>query len=85
MPFQASQPCRKAAVAAAQSAYAWAIASNNDEMDIHKAMKIGIIGAGAIGGFFAARLALAGHTVSVLAREATLSALRTLHAGAEKP
>ena len=39
-------------------------------------MKIGIIGAGAIGGFFAARLALAGHTVSVLARGATLEALR---------
>ncbi len=39
-------------------------------------MKIGIIGAGAIGGFFAARLALAGHTVSVLARGATLLALR---------
>ena len=39
-------------------------------------MKIGIIGAGAIGGFFAARLALAGHTVSVLARGATLAALR---------
>ena len=39
-------------------------------------MKIGIIGAGAIGGFFAARLALAGHSVSVLARGATLEALR---------
>ena len=40
-------------------------------------MKIGIIGAGAIGGFFAARLALAGHSVSVLARGATLAALRS--------
>jgi 2-dehydropantoate 2-reductase len=39
-------------------------------------MKIGIIGAGAIGGFFAARLALAGHSVSMLARGTTLSALR---------
>ena len=39
-------------------------------------MRIGIIGAGAIGGFFAARLALAGHTVSILARGATLAALR---------
>ena len=39
-------------------------------------MKVGIIGAGAIGGFFAARLALAGHTVSMLARGATLTALR---------
>lgn len=39
-------------------------------------MKIGIIGAGAIGGFFAARLALAGNDVAVLARGATLAALR---------
>lgn len=39
-------------------------------------MKIGIIGAGAIGGFFAARLAHSGHDVSVLARGATLDALR---------
>jgi len=39
-------------------------------------MKIGVIGAGAIGGFFAARLAMAGHEVSVLARGATLGALR---------
>ena len=46
-------------------------------------MKIGIIGAGAIGGFFAARLALAGHTVSVLARGATLSALRERGQGLE--
>ncbi len=38
-------------------------------------MNIGIIGAGAIGGFFAARLALAGNRVSVLARGATLAAL----------
>lgn len=39
-------------------------------------MKIGIIGAGAIGGFFAARLAHSGHDVSVLARGASLDALR---------
>lgn len=38
-------------------------------------MKIGIIGAGAIGGWIAARLALAGNDVSVLARGATLKAL----------
>src|SRR5688572_27274431 len=40
-------------------------------------MKIGIIGAGAIGGWVAARLALARHTVSVLARGETLEALRS--------
>ena len=39
-------------------------------------MKIGIIGAGAIGGWVAARLALAGNPVSVLARGETLEALR---------
>jgi len=39
-------------------------------------MKIGIIGAGAIGGWIAARLALAGNSVSVLARGETLEALR---------
>src|SRR5687767_6318697 len=39
-------------------------------------MKIGIIGAGAIGGWIAARLALAGNAVSVLARGDTLQALR---------
>ena len=38
-------------------------------------MNIGIIGAGAIGGWIAARLALAGNRVSVLARGATLRAL----------
>ena len=38
-------------------------------------MKIGIIGAGSIGGWVAARLALGGHDVSVLARGATLRAL----------
>lgn len=39
-------------------------------------MRIGIIGAGAIGGFFAARLAHAGHDVAVLARGDTLTALQ---------
>ena len=39
-------------------------------------LKICIVGAGAIGGWLGARLALAGHTVSVLARGATLAALR---------
>ncbi|OVZ55643.1 2-dehydropantoate 2-reductase [Pigmentiphaga sp. NML080357] len=38
-------------------------------------MRIGIAGAGAIGGFLAARLALAGNDVSVLARGATLRAV----------
>ncbi|MEK7943526.1 2-dehydropantoate 2-reductase [Pigmentiphaga sp. YJ18] len=38
-------------------------------------MRIGVAGAGAIGGFLAARLALAGNDVSVLARGATLRAL----------
>jgi 2-dehydropantoate 2-reductase len=40
-------------------------------------MKIGVIGAGAIGGWIAARLALAGNDVAVLARGATLQALAT--------
>ncbi len=40
-------------------------------------MDIGIIGAGAIGGWIAAKLALAGENVSVLARGPTLEALRT--------
>ena len=40
-------------------------------------MKIGVIGAGAIGGWVAARLALAGNRVAVLARGATLQALRS--------
>lgn len=40
-------------------------------------MKIGIVGAGAIGCFFAARLAKAGHSVSVVARGKTLAALRS--------
>lgn len=38
-------------------------------------MRVGIVGAGAIGGWIAARLALAGRSVSILARGATLSAL----------
>lgn len=39
-------------------------------------MKIGVLGIGAVGGLIAARLARAGHTVSALARGATLEALR---------
>lgn len=39
-------------------------------------MKIGVVGAGAVGGFFAARLAHVGHEVSVLARGKTLEAIR---------
>ena len=39
-------------------------------------MKVCIVGAGAIGGWMGARLALAGHQVSVLARGATLAAIR---------
>ncbi|MSQ72086.1 MAG: 2-dehydropantoate 2-reductase [Betaproteobacteria bacterium] len=39
-------------------------------------MKICIVGAGAIGGWFAARLAGAGHEVSVIARGAHLEAIR---------
>ena len=44
-------------------------------------MKIAVVGLGAVGGFIAARLALAGmagagHTISALARGATLQALR---------
>lgn len=39
--------------------------------------RIAIVGAGAIGGHFAARLAAAGHTVSLLARGATLATLRS--------
>ena len=39
-------------------------------------MKVGIIGAGAIGGWVAARLALEGNAVSILSRGQTLEALR---------
>jgi 2-dehydropantoate 2-reductase len=39
-------------------------------------MKVCIVGLGAIGGLFAARLAAAGHEVSALARGATLAAVR---------
>jgi len=42
----------------------------------HEAMKICIIGAGAIGGLMAAWLARAGHEVCVVARGATLDAIR---------
>jgi 2-dehydropantoate 2-reductase len=40
-------------------------------------MRIGIVGAGAIGGLIGVQLARSGHDVSVLARGATLEALRT--------
>ena len=40
-------------------------------------MRIAIVGAGAIGGWVAARLREAGHDVAVLARGATLDAIRT--------
>jgi len=40
-------------------------------------MKVGIYGAGAIGGWIGARLGLDGHGVAVVARGATLDALRT--------
>ena len=40
------------------------------------AMKVCVVGAGAIGGFIGARLAMSGHDVSAFARGATLSALR---------
>ena len=39
-------------------------------------MKVCIVGAGAIGGWMSVKLALAGHTVSVLARGATLAAIQ---------
>ncbi|HSW24196.1 MAG TPA: 2-dehydropantoate 2-reductase, partial [Burkholderiaceae bacterium] len=39
-------------------------------------MKVCVVGAGAIGGFIGARLAMSGHDVSAFARGATLSALR---------
>ncbi|MFL6733164.1 MAG: ketopantoate reductase family protein [Sphingomicrobium sp.] len=39
-------------------------------------MRIGIIGAGAVGGWIGARLALAGHSVGMIARGATLNAVR---------
>ncbi len=40
-------------------------------------MKIAVVGLGAVGGLVAARLALAGHEVSALARGATLAAVRS--------
>jgi 2-dehydropantoate 2-reductase len=40
-------------------------------------MRVGVLGAGAIGGFIGARLAEAGVKTSALARGATLAALRT--------
>lgn len=40
-------------------------------------MRIAVIGAGAVGGYFGGRLAAAGHDVTFIARGATLEALRT--------
>jgi 2-dehydropantoate 2-reductase len=40
-------------------------------------MRIAVIGAGAVGGFYGARLALAGHDVSFVARGANLEAIRS--------
>ncbi|HKW53051.1 MAG TPA: 2-dehydropantoate 2-reductase N-terminal domain-containing protein, partial [Stellaceae bacterium] len=39
-------------------------------------MKVTVFGAGAIGGYIAARLALAGHEVAVVARGPHLQAMR---------
>ena len=39
-------------------------------------MKVTVFGAGAIGGYIAAKLALAGHAVAVVARGAHLAAIR---------
>ena len=39
-------------------------------------MKIGIIGVGALGGYYGAKLALAGNAVHLIARGATLEALQ---------
>jgi 2-dehydropantoate 2-reductase len=41
-----------------------------------QALRIALVGAGAVGGYFAAPLARAGHQVSVVARGATLAAIR---------
>lgn len=43
-----------------------------------KSLKVGIIGAGALGGFYGALLAKAGHSVSFIARGATLAALQSV-------
>ncbi|WP_019878040.1 ketopantoate reductase family protein [Sporichthya polymorpha] len=40
-------------------------------------MRIGVVGAGGVGGYFGARLAAAGHDVGFLVRGAQLTALRT--------
>ncbi|MEO6581278.1 MAG: 2-dehydropantoate 2-reductase [Sphingomicrobium sp.] len=45
-------------------------------MNATDGLRIGVVGAGAIGGWVAARLALSGRTVGVLARGDTLEALR---------
>src|SRR6185436_6454653 len=40
------------------------------------AVRIGVVGAGAVGGYYAARFAAAGHEVAVVARGAHLDAIR---------
>ena len=47
-------------------------------------MKIAIVGCGAIGGYVGAKLALAGEAVTVLARGATLEAVRARVADGEQ-
>jgi 2-dehydropantoate 2-reductase len=48
-------------------------------------MKICIVGVGGVGGYFGARLAVAGHEVSLIARGATLQALRSRGLSIESP
>ena len=43
----------------------------------HIGDRIAVVGAGAVGGIFGARLAVAGHDVTFVARGATLAALRS--------
>lgn len=54
--------------------------SNNlisEEREVLAAMKIAIVGAGAVGGYYGAKLARAGETVHFIARGAMLDALRS--------
>ena len=44
--------------------------------EVHTRMRIAVIGAGAVGGYYGAMLARAGHDVSLVARGAHLAALR---------
>ncbi len=54
-------------------------ATGHDILSQGEAMRIGIVGAGAIGGLIGVPLAQTGHAVSVLARGANLGALRAGH------